>query len=120
MRRLPLVLASAALAAIACSSDDPAPTEPPGEQPPPQAVTVTGSANANVFTPASVTVARGGTVTWTMGARPHNATFRGTAGAPADVPTTTNASVSRTFATAGSFPYDCTLHDGMTGTVIVP
>lgn len=118
MRRLPLVLVTAALAAIGCSSGDPAPTDP-GGQPPPQAAAVTGSATANVFTPATVTVARGGTVTWTMGARPHNVTFRGTAGAPADVPTTTSGSAARTFATDGTFPYDCTLHDGMTGTVVV-
>lgn len=118
MRRHPLVLATVALAAIGCSSDDPEPTDP-GGQPAPQAVAVTGSATANTFTPASVTVARGGTVTWTIGARPHNVTFRGTAGAPEDVPTTTNGSVARTFGTVGTFPYDCTLHDGMTGTVVV-
>ena len=118
MHRLPLVLATATLATIGCSSGDPAPTDP-GGQPPPQDVTVTGSATANVFTPASVTVARGGTVTWSIGARPHNVTFRGTTGAPADVPTTTHGSAARTFGTAGTFPYDCTLHDGMTGTVVV-
>ena len=118
MRRLPLVLTAVALAAVGCSSDDPEPTDP-GGQPPPQTATVAGSATSNVFSPASVTVARGGTVTWTFGARPHNVTFRGTTGAPENVPTTTDASVARTFGTAGTFPYDCALHDGMTGTVVV-
>lgn len=80
--------------------------------------TVTASSAANVFQPQIVGVARGGSVTWSFGAVEHNVTFSG-GGGPANISNTTNSSVSRTFASAGNFPYDCTLHAGMTGTVIV-
>ena len=81
--------------------------------------TVTASSAANTFQPQIVGVARGGSVTWTFSAVEHNVTFSGGGGAPANIANTVNASVSRTFGTAGNFPYDCTLHAGMTGTVIV-
>ncbi len=86
----------------------------------PNAATVTAGANTNVFTPGTVAIARGGTVTWTFGALTHNVEFGGTAGAPTNIPITTNASVSRTFSSAGTFNYLCSLHPGMVGTVIVP
>lgn len=80
--------------------------------------TVAAGSVANTFEPQIVGVARGGAVTWTFAAVRHNVTFSG-GGAPANIPDTANSSVSRTFPTAGNFPYDCTLHAGMTGTVIV-
>ena len=80
--------------------------------------TVTASSAANTFNPQIVGVSRGGSVTWTFSAVEHNVTFSG-GGAPANIPNTVNASVSRTFGTAGNFPYDCSIHAGMTGTVIV-
>lgn len=86
----------------------------------PMAVTVVAGANSNDFTPASVAIARGGTVTWTFGAILHNVDFQGTAGAPAPIPNTSNASVARTFNNAGTFGYSCSLHSGMNGTVQVP
>ncbi len=92
------------------------------------AVTVTGPSSAasaasvnasaaNTFTPASVTVAVGGTVTYAF-AIEHNVLFSGT-GAPQDIPPTASGSVARVFGTAGTFPYTCTLHAGMSGTVVV-
>ena len=111
---LPIVLlALAALAA--CSSDDPAPTQPTA----PQTATVEASATANAFSPSTQRVARGGTVTWTFSTRPHNVTFATAAGVPANVPTSTNAQVARQFNTAGTFPYECTVHPGMAGTIVV-
>lgn len=86
----------------------------------PMAVTVVAGANSNDFTPASVAIARGGTVTWTFGALLHNVDFQGMAGAPTSIPNTSNASVARTFANAGTFSYVCSLHSGMNGTVQVP
>jgi plastocyanin len=90
-------------------------------------ITVTGSAPltasvtataASTFDPSQVLVARNGSVTWTF-AMEHNVTFDGS-GAPANIPTTASGSVSRAFPNAGSFPYHCTLHTGMNGTVVVP
>lgn len=86
----------------------------------PTAVTVVAGASTNDFTPANVAIARGGTVTWTFGALLHNVDFQGTAGAPTSIPNTANASVSRTFNSAGTFSYVCSLHSGMNGTVQVP
>jgi plastocyanin len=73
----------------------------------------------NVFTPSTLTVARGTTVTFTFQATTHNVIFAGVAGAPANIPNTANSGVQRLFSTAGTFGYDCSLHSGMTGTVIV-
>jgi plastocyanin len=88
-----------------------------GGQAPPTA-SVTASSTANTFTPGCVVIATGGTVTWTFGTLAHDVDFSG-ANAPADIPQRTSTTESRTFSTAGSFPYRCTLHPGMNGQVIV-
>jgi plastocyanin len=82
------------------------------------AVTVVASATSNVFTPVAVEVQRAGTVTFQFGGEAHNVVFS-TSGSPADIPTTSNASVPRTFPNAGTFSYTCTLHAGMNGIVFV-
>ncbi|MEP6764971.1 MAG: plastocyanin/azurin family copper-binding protein, partial [Gemmatimonadaceae bacterium] len=74
---------------------------------------------ALAFNAPTVSINVGGTVTWAFGAVTHNVTFGVGAGVPANIGNTTSASVSRTFTTAGSYPYSCTLHAGMSGTVIV-
>lgn len=118
-------LSFAALAACGGDDDDnDGGSTGPGAGPAPSTAAVEAAGNANVFTPAQLAVARGGTVTWSFpGPRPHNVTFT-TTGAPATIPnrpTTTNppGADSRTFSTAGTFPYDCTIHPGMSGTVVV-
>lgn len=73
----------------------------------------------NVFSPVNITIATGGTVTWTFAAAVHNVAFGAGAGAPANIPNTSAAQVARAFPTAGRFDYTCTLHAGMNGTVIV-
>ncbi|MGQ0643083.1 MAG: Ig-like domain-containing protein, partial [Gemmatimonadaceae bacterium] len=71
------------------------------------------------FSPATVDLALGGTVTWTFASLTHNVTFAATVGAPANIGNSMNMQVSRTFNTAGTFTYDCTIHGGMTGRIIV-
>jgi len=75
--------------------------------------------NSNLFTPQTVSIATGGTVTWSFGSVLHNVAFSGSAGAPTNIGNTASSSVARTFANAGTFNYDCTLHPGMVGTVLV-
>jgi plastocyanin len=83
--------------------------------------TATVQANpAQQFSPGQVDITTGGTVTWQFSGLAHNVTFTGSAaGTPANIGTSTNVAVARTFSTAGSFTYVCTLHPGMQGTVVV-
>jgi plastocyanin len=80
---------------------------------------------ASSFSPADVTVARGGTVRWVnAGDVAHTITpaNAGQAGVwqNQNVPAQQNFAFSHTFPTAGTFNYSCTLHVGMTGVVRVP
>lgn len=75
-----------------------------------------GTGPGNVFNPTSVDIAVGGSVTWTLGGA-HNVTFDAKVGAPANIPQ--GAGDTRTFNTAGTFPYQCTIHAGMTASVTV-
>lgn len=82
------------------------------------AAVVAGDATTT-FTPPSVDIAAGGVVTWTFGQLTHNVTFGAQTGAPPNIPTSVNSDVPRTFNTAGTFGYNCTIHPGMSGTVVV-
>lgn len=92
------------------------PVPPPAA---PSAATVTTP--GTTFSPATVTIARGGSVTWQfIGSTRHNVTFSGTAPAGGNVPDTdAGGSASRTFAAAGTYSYSCTRHSGMNGSVVV-
>jgi plastocyanin len=109
------------LAACGGGSDSGTNTEPPppGTNPPSGSPSVAANGSSDVFTPSDVKISVGGTVTWSFGARAHNAVFASVSGAPAHIPVTANAQVSRTFNSEGTFPYDCTLHPGMRGRVLV-
>ena len=92
----------------------------------PTPITVTSAAAAatvnatlsDTFSPNSVTINVGQSVQWNF-ATTHNVTFDGSLGAPADIPDTPSGSASATFNTSGTFNYQCTIHAGMTGKVIV-
>ena len=72
------------------------------------------------FSPGTLSIAPGNTVTWEISGATHNVTFTGPAPAGGNVPDTqAGSSVSRTFDSAGTYPYDCTRHSGMSGTVVV-
>lgn len=70
------------------------------------------------FSPSSVDIVVGGSVTWNFQTL-HNVTFAFAPGVPANIPNTSSGSVGRSFNTAGTFNYQCTLHPGMNGVVIV-
>ena len=74
---------------------------------------------SRTFTPTPVTIPVNGTVTWHFASLTHNVTFATQTGAPANIANSQNTTVARTFGTAGTFDYECTLHAGMTGQVIV-
>jgi plastocyanin len=107
------------------------PADPAPATPAPAPVTVTAptgkahtSASASVtmvdfsFTPASVTIAVGDTVTWhNTGQAPHNATANDGSFKTPDL--NNGQSASHTFSSAGTFSYICTIHPNMHGTVRV-
>lgn len=83
-------------------------------------VDVVASATDYVFTPSTVVVAQGGSVTWHFGALEHTVTFlAGQPNAPASIGPSYNIDVSRTFPVAGTFSYQCSIHAGMSGEVVV-
>ena len=90
------------------ANDNPAPTTP-------------NTINANpaiAYNPTSLTVSPGSTVTFVFGSVGHSVTFT-TAGAPASIPVTSNASVQVVFPTAGVYNFHCTVHPVMNGTITV-
>lgn len=107
------------LLVAACGSDKTA-AEPTPPAPPSLAEEVQATEQIT-FSPSPVTIVRGGTVTFDFGSVPHNVFFDGgPAGAPANI-TGQNTSVSKTltFDSVGTFVYNCHIHPGMKGTVIV-
>jgi plastocyanin len=105
--------------ADAAVADSPPATGPPGGG---AAAHKAASASVNMgdffFSPASVTVAVGDTVTWrNTGEAPHNATGNGGSFSTATVDG--GQSTSHTFSSAGTFSYICTIHPQMKGTVRV-
>jgi plastocyanin len=70
------------------------------------------------FGPATVTVAVGGTVTWTNNG-PSTHTVTADDGTFDSGNLSTGKTFSQTFDTAGTFPYHCSIHPFMKATVIV-
>ncbi len=70
------------------------------------------------YTPQTITVKAGDTVTWTNGDDiPHTVTSK--TGAFRSKALDTDDKFSFTFATPGIFPYFCALHPHMTGSIVV-
>jgi plastocyanin len=72
-----------------------------------------------VYTPNRIDIAKGGTVRFIFAALAHDVRFNGNTSAPADILVSSNTTISRTFANAGTFAFLCTLHANMSGTVTV-
>jgi plastocyanin len=119
VRRLPLLLAPLALAAAlvlaGCGGGEGGGNGGAGAAP------VTGvtqvAAKTNQFTPPAIQVAAGTTVTWAFkdGFVPHDVAGDGWAsGEPQRTGTFTH-----TFDQPGTYAYHCTVHNGMTGRVVV-
>lgn len=94
-----------------CSTPTPPPA-PVGANP----VTITDFA----FTPSNITVPVGATVTWTNQAdTAHTVTSTDSTGTLASGSLAKGDVYSKTFTTAGTFPYQCNFHTNMTGSVTV-
>jgi plastocyanin len=91
-----------------------------GNQNPPPANTVNASPSL-AFSPSTLTVNAGEVVTFAFGSVAHNVAFDNpNAATPTDIGGfNTNSSIQRTFSTAGTYTYHCTIHPFMMGTVVV-
>jgi plastocyanin len=114
--RIPAALLVALLAG-ACT--DTTEASPPPTSPPTEAGSLVVAVADNTFTPEVVGVAVGDTVVWDSdpARRPHDVAF------PADPDRASGTLDSGTWSTSfdepGTYPYECTLHAGMTGQVVV-
>ena len=117
VRRLPTLLVPLALAAalvLAGCGDD----EGGGGA---EVAPVTGvtevAAKDNHFAPAAIQVPAGTEVTWRFedGFVPHDVTGDGFASGDPQ----RKGTFAHTFTQPGTYPYHCTVHDGMTGRVVV-
>jgi plastocyanin len=74
----------------------------------------------NLYSPSTTNITAGQTVrwTWNSGGTQHNVTFDA---GPPNSPTQGSGTFDRTFATAGTYPYHCTIHGAavMSGSVVV-
>ncbi len=85
-----------------------------GNQPGPNEVFIQGTS----YTPSPITITAGTTITWTnKDAVEHTVTSY--SGAFDSGSISVNGNFSHLFTTAGTFPYYCTIHPSMTGSVIV-
>ena len=113
--RYPVVCLGLAASVAGCGGSggtDPGTTPPPGSTP---EVFTPG----NVFSPFSLKIAAGDSVRFNITGTSHNVIFRSVAGAPANINVVTNTVVVRRFPAKGTFPYDCTVHPGMSGEIVV-
>lgn len=91
-----------------------------GPTPPPPPANTVDATPAEAFTPPSITVTAGTTVSFAFGSLGHNVYFDAATGAPADIAgTNVNTTITRVFNTPGTFTYNCHIHPNMHGTVVV-
>lgn len=116
LRTAAVLIALASLVAlVGCAATPSAPSTPAGGTgPAPAAVSV--SLQNTAFNPSDITVAVGGTVTFTNNDSVGH-TVAGDGWASGTL--AAGATFSHTFATAGSFPIHCTIHPSMTANVTV-
>ena len=119
--RMFALVAVVALAGAACSSKSPSST--PSTTP---SATTGGQDHVAMtdslkFVPAEMTIEAGDTVVWTNdGDQPHTVTSDDASGPLKSEQLSKGQTYSHTFATAGTFPYYCTVHGkGMAGKIVV-
>ena len=131
MRRLLLLPLAAALALTACGGEDPSATTPGTTS---GATSGSGSGAAVeivnfVYTPETIEVTAGTTVTWTNNDSFAHTVTAGTPDAPTDLfdadlgdrtaAGNEGATFGHTFDEPGTYPYFCDLHPSMLGEVVV-
>lgn len=112
------VLVCAALVIVASCGSDSSTTPPTSTNKTIDVFTV-----GVAFSPNFVQISQGDTVRFNIvpafNGEGHDVTFDNTPGAPANIKVTLNGVISRVFATKGNFHYNCFVHPGMSGDVVV-
>jgi len=103
--------------AAACSSDSSTTPTGPGNK------SVDVFTLSTAFSPNFVQIAAGDTVLFHIvpsnNGEGHDVTFDVKSGAPANIKVTLNGDIPRVFTTRGTFHYNCFVHPGMSGDVVV-
>jgi plastocyanin len=115
--RIALVVAVLTLSS-ACGSSSPSTTSPSTYGMSVSIVSGSSTLTTTAYAPNPVSVAVGGTVTW-MNNDSVAHTSVANNGAWSSSTIAPGGTFSMTFPSAGSFPYHCSLHPGMVGTVTV-
>lgn len=118
--RLRFLFFAGLLAVSGCGSDASSPTSVQGGTSGTPVSIVNGASvlTTTAFSPSSTTVTVGGSVTWTNNDNTAHTSTASNAAWDSGV-IAPGARFTRTFTTAGSFPYHCTIHPGMVGTITV-
>jgi plastocyanin len=105
------------LATAACGGSD-GPTTPTGSNKTYEVFTL-----STTFSPNLLQIIPGDTVRFiiapSQNGEGHDVTFDAKAGAPANIKVTLTGTFNRVFSTRGNFHYNCFVHPGMTGDVVV-
>ncbi len=118
--RAPLALIAALAVAAACGKSYTTATtyNPPNTPNPPPSGAKSVTISDFAFTPASITIAKGSSVTWTNnGPSTHTVTAGDGSFNSGNLPS--GGKFSHTFSTTGTFAYHCAIHPQMTGSVVV-
>ena len=109
-----------ALAVLTGCGDGYGPSSTPPPPPPPPSPREVDATPALAFSPSTLTVTAGDEVTFVFGSVAHNVFFDAQTGTPADIAgNNAGVTVTRVFATAGTYHFTCHIHPSMTGTVVV-
>jgi plastocyanin len=118
VRLASVAVIAASLGILGCSKDSSNPSGTPSSQSPPPAQSNTVTMINISFSPSTLTVSKGTTVTWQ-----NNDNVTHTSTSDTGLWDTGNiapgSSKDVTFSNAGTFKYHCTIHASMTGTIIV-
>lgn len=116
---LTALLAVLALSGLSCGGNDNPMNPGGGGGGANVTITITGMNGASSFSPSPDTVNVGQTVAWhNADATTHTATANGAAFNTGNI-SGGSTSAPITMSTAGSFPYHCSIHPTMTGTLVV-
>jgi plastocyanin len=125
------LIALSTMMLVSCGGGSSTPTTPsptpttPAPTPPATSISATvsiptgaSSVGSGAYVPSPVMIAPGGTVRWTNDDTiAHTTTSNSSAWSSGNVGP--GGHFDATFPTAGTFPYHCAIHPGMTGTVVV-